>query len=65
MVLNEKESFEAVAKFCYLGDMLSPGGEAATAISTSTPFERKKVLGAGPNSDKQTSEVACNKNFLA
>ena len=26
MILNEKDSFEAVEKFCYLGDMLSAGG---------------------------------------
>ena len=24
MVLNEKDSFEAVEKFCYLGDTLKP-----------------------------------------
>ena len=28
MILNEKDSFEAVEKFCYLGDMLSAGGGA-------------------------------------
>ena len=34
MVMNKVESFETVEKFCYLGDMLSSGGGADTAIST-------------------------------
>ena len=42
MALNENQSLEAVEKFCYLGDLLSAGGGADTAITTRTSCGWKK-----------------------
>jgi len=48
MALNENQSFEAVEKFCYLGDMLSAGGGADTAITTRTSCGWKKFWELAP-----------------
>ena len=48
MVMNEVESFETVEKFCYLGDMLSSGGGADTAISTRISCGWKKFWELAP-----------------
>ena len=48
MVMNEVESFETVEKFCYLGDMLSSGEGADTAISTRISCGSKKFWELAP-----------------
>ena len=48
MALNENQSLEAVEKFCYLGDMLSAGGGADTAIATRTSCGWKKFWELAP-----------------
>ena len=61
----KKISFEAVEKFCYLGDLLSAGGGADTAISTRTSCGWKKFWELAPIlTNKQKSQIAGKEKAL-